>query len=262
MFDPSIGQTPLLIFAGGQGSRMREETEFRPKPMVLVGGQPMILRIMKWYSKFGVNNFVILLGYKGDYIVKYFTETFDNVYLETSNYIIHHIIITFPDVVWKITLIDTGLETSTAGRLLQATQYLNCEYFFCTYGDAISDVDVSKQLQFFKQSHLPYLVSVAQQRSRFGEVQFDPKSKIMFEFIEKPVLKNMVNIGHFILSTEINYYLRPEEMFEESVMPNLAKEGNCIVYEHEGFWKSIDTLRDLNEMNEILKSKTNSWDLE
>ena len=83
----------------------------------------------------------------------------------------------------------------------------------------------------------------------------------MFEFIEKPVLKNMVNIGHFILSTEIYYYLRPGEMFEESVMPNLAKEGNCVVYEHTGFWKSIDTLRDLNEMNEILKNRTNSWDL-
>ena len=261
MFDPSIGQTPLLIFAGGQGTRMREETEFRPKPMVLVGGQPMILRIMKWYSKFGVNNFVILLGYKGEYIVKYFSENFDNVQIKTSTESVHHMVITFPDSIWKITLIDTGLETPTAGRLLQAIKYLNCEYFFCTYGDAISDVNVSKQLDVFKKSRLPYLVTVAQQRSRFGEVQFDPQSKVMFEFIEKPVLKNMVNIGHFILSSKIQSYLHPEEMFEESAMPNLANEGNCVVYVHEGFWKSIDTLRDLNEMNEILRSKGNSWDL-
>ena len=261
MFDPSIGETPLLIFAGGQGTRMREETEFRPKPMVLVGGQPMILRIMKWYSKFGVNNFIILLGYKGDYIVKYFSENFNNVQQKTSGESINHLTLTFPDAVWNITLIDTGLETPTAGRLLKAAKYIKSEYFFCTYGDAISDVNVSKQLELYKKSRQPYLVSVAQQRSRFGEVQFESESKIMFEFTEKPLLKHMVNIGHFILSKEIQLYLTLDDMFEESVMPNLANEGNCVVYEHAGFWKSIDTLRDLNEMNEIIRSDTNTWDI-
>lgn len=261
MSKQNISNIPLVIFAGGQGTRMREETEFRPKPMVLLDGKPMILRIMNWYSKFGVDSFFILLGYKGDYVIKYFMENFRIIRHEKFDSVLNRIEIQFEGKTWIINLLETGLETPTGGRLLQATRYIESDHFLCTYGDAISNLDVTAQLDLYRKSNLPYLVSVAPQRSRFGEVEFEEESKIMIEFKEKPILKNLVNIGHFVLSREIEHLLSFDRMFEESVLPQLARDHNCVVYEHHGFWKSIDTLRDINEMNEIFESKSMSWEL-
>lgn len=250
-----------VIFAGGYGTRLQEETELKPKPMVTVDGFPILLWIIRSYASYGVKDFVILCGYKGEKIDNFFKnlseDWFDNDYSVNglSKY-------SFSDrgLSINVTLLSTGEGTLTAGRLLQAKSIIKSNPFFCTYGDALADIDFNTQLQLFSQCKAPNLISVSRQQSRFGEVIFSQKTRIMEKFLEKPLMPNLVNIGYFILSSEVFSMCEPDKMFEDAVLPLLAKNGICSVYQHEGYWQPIDSIRDLNVIRELISRGDRPWD--
>jgi len=251
ILESKIAKMTTVIFAGGLGTRMQEETEYKPKPMVLIGGDPILLWVIRNYADAGVKNFILLLGYKGEVIDTYFSlkskkEAFNQYLTEgEANYI-------FEDQgkLLNIKLLNTGQETLTAGRLLEARKHLENEQFFCTYGDAISDISIKQQFQFYLSTGSKHLLTVAQQRSRFGEVTFDYGTKLMTKFEEKPLMKNLVNIGYFIFSPEIFTFCESTKMLEESALSELSRENSCAVYIHNDYWQPVDTLRDLHLANQ------------
>lgn len=249
--DYNLEKMTTVIFAGGLGTRMQEETEYKPKPMVLIGGDPILLWVIRNYAKAGVKNFIILLGYKGEVIDNYFSLKSKkknlNEYLTEGE--TNHI---FEDQgkILNIKLLNTGQETLTAGRLLATRKYFKNERFFCTYGDAISNISIKQQFDFYLNTGSEHLLTVAQQRSRFGEVTFDNKTKLMTNFEEKPLMKNLVNIGYFIFSTEIFTFCESGKMLEESALSELSRQNSCAVYCHNDYWQPVDTLRDLHVANQ------------
>lgn len=251
-----------VIFAGGLGTRMQEETDTKPKPMVLVDGEPMLIWVIRNYARAGVSRFVILLGYKGGVVDDYFRSL--GLVEYSRDYEIHgksHYTIVDRGRTLEITLLNTGLDTPTGGRLLQARNYVGEMPFFCSYGDALSDINISNQWKFYVSKKMPFLVSVAQQRSRFGEVVYDNGSKIMKEFYEKPLMANMVNIGYFIFRDSIFDLCKSELMMEQVVLSRMSQDSTCVVFEHLGYWQPIDSLRDLNIVKEQSSQGLRQWDV-
>jgi glucose-1-phosphate cytidylyltransferase len=252
----------VVILAGGYGTRLAEETDVRPKPMVEIGGKPILWHIMKSYSQHGFNDFVILLGYKGYFIKEYF-----------ANYFLHQSNITFDlknnemkvlnnsSEPWKVTLIDTGIETMTGGRLLRARSFLNNEPFMFTYGDGVSDIDITKLLKFHKDHGRSATMSAVQTEGRFGSIDVAKNDRVS-HFIEKPKGDGAwINGGFFVCEQKVFDYINEgdDTIFEKKPLEDMANDGELFAYKHDGFWKCMDTLRDKMQLNELWESNNAAW---
>ncbi|MGE5340260.1 MAG: glucose-1-phosphate cytidylyltransferase [Candidatus Omnitrophota bacterium] len=253
-----------LILAGGYGSRLGNITESIPKPMVTIGGKPILWHIMKMYSHFGFNEFIILLGYQGVKIKEYFF----NYHMLTNDFTIdladNSLSYAGPNnsEKWKVTLLDTGPDTLKGGRIKRAEPYLDADVNMLTYGDGVSDVDIAKLLAFHKEHGKMLTLTGVRPPSRFGELVINDRNVNSFE--EKPqVSSGIINGGFMVFNKELLSYLKPDKEcdFEFGVLEFLAKQGQVMVYEHNGFWECVDTERDLNHLNKLWKQGQASWKL-
>lgn len=250
----------VLLLAGGFGTRLSEETDIRPKPMAEIGGKPILWHIMKGYSHYGFNEFIILLGYKGYYIKEYFANYFlhqsdVSIDLSTNEMEVHN----NTSEPWKVTLLDTGTDTMTGGRIKRAKDFIGNEPFLLTYGDGVSDIDLKKLLDFH-QEHGRYITMTAvQPEGRFGALETEGNR--VESFMEKPRGDgNWINGGFFVCQPEVlNYIDGDKTVFEQEPLQRLAKEGQLYNYRHHGFWKCMDTLRDKNSLNELWVGGQAKW---
>jgi len=255
----------VVLLAGGLGTRISEETDIRPKPMVEIGGKPILWHIMKGYSHYGFNEFIICCGYKGYIIKEYF-----------ANYFLHQADVTFDLALnqmtvhssntenWKVTLVDTGLATNTAGRIKKIKKYVEGERFMLTYGDAVSTVNIQKLIDFHIKNNKTATVTSIQLPNRFGNIEADADGKVQ-TFIEKPTYEeNWINGGFFVLEPEIFNYLEGDMenvQWERQPLTEIAQKGQLMAYKHTGFWKCMDALRDKLELENLWKSNTADWKL-
>ena len=252
----------VLLLAGGFGTRLSEETDIKPKPMVEIGGKPILWHIMKIYSQYGLNEFVILLGYKGYYIKEYF-----------ANYFLHQSDVTIDmqtgklEVLnnssepWKITLLDTGLETMTGGRVKRAQNFVEDEPFMLTYGDGVSDINIEELVKFHKSHGKAMTMTSAQPEGRFGALNIDNNNQV-HEFKEKPKGDgNWINAGFFVCESKVFDYIDNDTnaVFEQDPLMNLAKDGEIFTYKHDGFWKPMDSLKDKNDLNKLWNGNNAPW---
>jgi len=255
----------VVILAGGLGTRLSEETDLKPKPMVLIGGKPILWHIMKIYSYYGFNDFIICLGYKG-YMIK---EYFANYYLHQTdvtidlkdNVIEYHKSKAEP---WKITLADTGLNTMTGGRLKRVQKYIGNETFMFTYGDGVGNINIKELVEFHK-SHKKYatMTTIQPTGGRFGITNIDTNNNII-EFIEKPKEDNTwINGGFFVLEPQVFDYIQEGDAtyWERAPLEKLAKDNQLKAFKHKGFWKPMDTLREKNELEELWNTNKAPWKL-
>ena len=251
----------VLLLAGGFGTRLSEETDIRPKPMVEIGGKPILWHIMKIYSKYGFNDFVVLLGYKGYYIKEYFA----NYFLHQSDVTINMQtgqmeILNNSSEPWKVTLLDTGLETMTGGRIKRAQQIVGNESFMLTYGDGVSDIDLNELMNFHKSHGKAITMSSTQPEGRFGALNLEGQR--VESFLEKPKGDGgWINIGFFICEPKVFNYIAEDDttVFEQEPLKNLAKDGEMYTYKHNGFWKPMDSLKDKNDLNKLWDSGKAPW---
>jgi len=254
----------VLLLAGGFGTRLSEETDIRPKPMAEIGGKPIIWHIMKGYSHYGFNEFVILLGYKGYYIKEYFGNYFLHqsdvtIDLSTNGIEVHN----NTSEPWKVTLLETGQDTMTGGRIKRAKNFIGNEPFLLTYGDGVSDVDLSDLIQFHKKHGKLITMTAVQPEGRFGALETEGTR--VSSFLEKPKGDgSWINGGFFVCQPEVLDYIAGDQaVFEQEPLMQLAKDGELFNYRHKGFWKCMDTLRDkkvLNEMWDKGQAKWKTWD--
>ena len=252
----------VLILAGGFGTRLAEETSVVPKPMVEIGGKPIIWHIMKHYSHYGFNEFVILLGYKG-YVIK---EYFSNYFLHHSDVIIDleknsMEILQNASEPWRVTLVDTGLSTQTGGRILRAKDIVGDEPFMLTYGDGVSDVDINSLLAFHALHKQIVTMTSVQPEGRFGSIDAGDDGKIN-TFVEKPPGDGAwINAGFFVCQPEIFNYLHDGDntIFEHDALESLVAKGEIYSYRHRGFWKCMDTIRDKTQLEELWKTGERPW---
>ena len=249
-----------VILAGGLGTRISEETSIKPKPMVEIGNKPILWHIMKIYSSYGINDFVICCGYKG-YVIKeffanYFLHTSDVTFNMKNNEMEVHSKRAEP---WNVSLVDTGDSTMTGGRLKRVSDYLNDETFCFTYGDGLADINIKNLIDFHNKSNTKATLTAVQPPGRFGSLEFE-RGKV-FSFQEKPKGDNSwINGGFFVLDPEvINYIDGDNSIWEQTPLKKLAKEGELSAYHHEGFWQPMDTLRDKNTLEELWDSKDAPW---
>ena len=249
----------LIILAGGLGSRLSEETSTRPKPLVEIGGMPIIWHIMKIYASHGVKNFVICLGYKG-YLIK---EFFANLRLHSSNISLsadgsvkYH---GEPASDWTITLVDTGAATQTGGRLLRVRDFLDGPEFFMTYGDGLGDVDITKLRDFHQQNGCLATVTATRPTARFGALELD--GHLVNAFVEKPVAEGgWINGGFFVLNKGVLDYISDDgTLWEQEPMKELAANGQLAAFQHDGFWQPMDTLREKQILEELWSSGNAPW---
>ncbi len=252
----------VLLLAGGFGTRFSEETDLKPKPMVEINGKPILWHIMKIYSYYGFNDFVILLGYKGYVIKEYFANYYlhqSDVTLDLKNDRIE--IINSSTEPWRVTLLDTGINTMTGGRILRAKKIIKNEVFMLTYGDGVGDINIKKLLDFHK-NHKKYLtLTSAQPDARFGALEIDENNKVI-NFKEKPKGDgSWINAGFFVCNPEVLSYIKngDESIFEQEPLVSLSKEGQIYTYKHDSFWMPMDTLRDKNILNNLVKDNSAPW---
>ena len=251
----------VVILAGGLGTRLSEETIIKPKPMVEIGGMPILWHIMKIYSSYGYNDFVICLGYKG-YLIK---EFFNNYFLHKSDITVdlknNKVIFNESDAEpWTITLVDTGVNSMTGGRIKRIQKHLGNEPFFLTYGDGLSDVNISELLETHKKADKFLTVTSVQPHGRFGALNLSSSNEVL-SFLEKPKGDgSWINGGFFVCQPEIfNYISGDDTIFEKDPMEALAHEGMMQAYLHNGFWKPMDTLRDKVELEQYWDSGKALW---
>jgi glucose-1-phosphate cytidylyltransferase len=251
----------VVLLAGGLGTRLSEETDVRPKPMVEIGGKPILWHIMKLYSSFGFNEFIICLGYKGyvikEYFANYFLHMADVTFDMTTNTMVVHKKQAEP---WKVTLVDTGADTMTGGRIKRVQEYVGHETFMVTYGDGLSDQNLKNLVEFHQNSKRIGTMTTVQPSGRFGSVDIDQKNGIS-AFIEKPKGDGAwINAGFFVFEPQIFDYISGDDsVLEKSPLEKLAKDGQLSAFKHEGFWKPMDTLREKNEFEELWKSGGAPW---
>lgn len=253
----------VVIFAGGRGTRISEESQLRPKPMIAIGGKPILWHIMKSYAAYGYNEFIICLGYKGwmikEYFINYYLHNADLTVDLKDNTVSVHSANAEP---FKITLVETGLDTMTAGRLRRVLPYTNGEPFMLTYGDGVSDVDINKLAEFHKSSGRICTMTAIQATSRFGVIKMDEAGSIS-SFEEKPADSGTwINGGFFVINPEIRDYLHEDAddiMWERQPMDDLARDGQIAAYKHNAFWKAMDTLRDKEELEALWESGSAPW---
>ncbi|MDR6578438.1 glucose-1-phosphate cytidylyltransferase [Pseudomonas extremaustralis] len=250
-----------VILAGGLGTRLSEETSTRPKPMVEIGGKPILWHIMKMYSAHGINDFIICCGYKGYVIKEYF-----------ANYFLHMSDVTFNmrdntmqvhdkrAEAWSVTLVDTGDDSMTGGRLRRVADYVKDEESFCfTYGDGVGDIDISASIAFHKQHGKAATLTATYPPGRFGAL--DIRQGQVLNFKEKPKGDGaMINGGFFVLNPEVlNYITDDSSVWEQEPLMNLAAENRLMAFEHQGFWQPMDTLRDKHHLEELWTSGKAPW---
>jgi glucose-1-phosphate cytidylyltransferase len=250
-----------IILAGGSGTRITEESSLKPKPMIQIGGQPILWHILKMYSFHGINDFVICCGYKGYIIKEYF-----------ANYFLHMSDVTF-DIAnntmevheqhadpWRVTLVDTGEDTMTGGRLKRVSDYVKDEDSFCvTYGDGVSDVDIKTSLSFHQQHGKLATMTVTIPSGRFGAVELESDKVVGFE--EKPAgYGGIINSGFFVLSPKaLSYIDGDHSVWEKEPLQRLCKEGELMAWSHKGFWQPMDTLREKQQLEELWQTGQAPW---
>ena len=252
----------VIILAGGLGSRLSEETALKPKPMVEIGGKPILWHIMKIYSWYGFNEFIILCGYKGymikEYFANYFLHMADITIDMTSNTTTHHNNYAEP---WKVTLIDTGLDTMTGSRLKRVKEYVGSEPFMLTYGDGVSDVNIKELISHHKKHGKAITMTSVQPEGRYGSLVVDDSQKVI-SFQEKPKGEGgWINAGYFVCNPAVFDYIPEGDkiILEREPLENLAKAGELYTYKHEGFWKPMDTQRDKTQLEELIQNNKAPW---
>ncbi|MDP8266430.1 MAG: glucose-1-phosphate cytidylyltransferase [Candidatus Aceula meridiana] len=252
----------VVILAGGMGTRICEETEKIPKPMVTIGGKPILWHIMKMYSFYGYNDFIICLGYKGSIIKEYFANYFlyqSNITIDLSNNQIKvHNNTSEP---WKVTLIDTGLEAMTGGRIRRIKEYTQGEAFMLTYGDGVSDIDISKVLNFHKSHKKAVTTTAVQLDSRFGKLDLSSDQRVL-QFLEKPKKESgWINAGFMICEPKVFDYIPQNDdvVFELGPLKKMAEDGELYAYKHDGFWQCMDTLRDKIQLDKLWDENKSFW---
>lgn len=248
-----------VILAGGRGSRISEETAVKPKPMIEIGGKPILWHIMKFYSAYGVNDFIICCGYLGyiikEYFANYFVHTSDVTFDLINNRVEVHQKRAEP---WRVTLVDTGIETMTGGRLKRVREYLGDDDFCFTYGDGLSDVDMTALIKSHRQSGKLATVTAVQPPGRFGALILDGER--IEGFREKPEDGGWINGGFFVLNPKVVDYIEAEEtIWEREPMENLVRDNQMNAFLHHGFFQPMDTLRDKLYLEELIEKGTAPW---
>jgi glucose-1-phosphate cytidylyltransferase len=250
----------VVILAGGMGTRISEETDLKPKPMIEIGGKPIIWHIMKMYSNYGFNDFVICLGYKGYMIKEYF-----------ANYFLHQADVTIDmknnkmevhqkkAEPWKVTLVDTGIDTLTGGRIKRIEKYVDNETFMLTYGDGVCDINAKKLLDFHRSKGKYATVTAVQPLGRFGAMDI-ARDKVI-SFVEKPQGDGVwINGGFFVLEPEVFKYIKNDQtIWERDPLEKLSEKEQLSAFKHKGFWKCMDTLRDKIELENLWHNRKAPW---
>lgn len=253
----------VIILCGGIGTRLKEETEFKPKPMVYIGNKPIIWHIMKTYAYHGFNEFILALGYKADYIKDFFLnqKAFTSDFtLTTKDHKTKFFLEEREDVDnFKITFVDTGLDTLPGERIQRCQKYIpkRDKYFMVTYGDGVIDLNIRELVKFHKKQKTIGTLTGVHPRSKFGLVQLDKNNKV-YEFTEKPILTDWVNGGFMVFDKRFFSYLRTGET-EHPALKRLAKEKQLSLYKHDGFWHVMDTFKEVEELNKLWNSKNPPW---
>lgn len=250
----------VVLLAGGLGTRLSEETDTKPKPMVEIGGKPILWHIMKIYSHYGFNEFIVCLGYKGYVIKEYFANYFRHqsditIDLRNNTTEIHN----SSAEPWKISLIDTGINTMTGGRIKRIKDYIDEDNFLLTYGDGVSDVDISALVEFHHENNKLLTVTAVQPSGRFGALELEGNQ--VKQFIEKPRGDGAwINAGFFVCNKKIIDYIDDDNtIFEREPMEKLAIHNQLVAYKHNGFWKPMDSLRDKYELENLWQSNKALW---
>lgn len=252
----------VVILAGGFGTRLSEETDLKPKPMVNIGDKPILWHIMKIYAHYGFNEFIICLGYKG-YVIK---EFFHNYFLHSSDVTIdlannNHIYHNQKSENWKVTLVDTGQETMTGGRIRRIQSYVNDETFFLTYGDGVADINLQELLKFHNETGKKLTLTAVQPDAKYGVLDIS-KESLVEEFKEKPKSEGgWVNGGFMVCEPEVFSYLKNGDrtVFEWDPLSTLAQEKQLAAYKHFGFWRCMDTLRDKQNLTAMWENQKAAW---
>ncbi|ADV47273.1 glucose-1-phosphate cytidylyltransferase [Nitratifractor salsuginis] len=252
----------VVILAGGYGTRISEETEVKPKPMVQIGGKPILWHIMKIYSHYGFNDFVILLGYKGYYIKEYFANYFlhqSDITIDLQNN--HMQVHDNHSEPWRVTLVDTGLDAMTGSRIKRAQRHIGNETFLLTYGDGVSNVDISKTVEFHRKHGKTLTMTAIQPEARFGNLEIKTDDSVQ-AFVEKPRSEGgWINGGFFVCEPGLFDYLDENDgcVFEQAPLQRMAQKGEITAYKHMGFWQCMDTLRDNQKLNQMWKEGKAPW---
>jgi len=228
----------VVILCGGKGTRMGHHTRFLPKPLIKIGQRPILWHIMKIYSFYGFNRFVLCLGYKKQNIEEYFSHTRG----------------------WHITFVDTGLSTNTGGRIKRIEKYIETDNFLATYGDGVADVNINRLIQFHNKNKKIATLTAVKPRSQFGIMDIEPDNRVK-DFHEKPVLTHWVNGGFFVFNRRIFKYLGKDDILERKPFYQLSKDKELVAYKHHGFWECMDTYKDNLELNQAWKSAAAPWAL-
>ncbi|MDP4276306.1 MAG: glucose-1-phosphate cytidylyltransferase [Bacteroidota bacterium] len=252
----------VLILAGGLGSRLSEETSLKPKPMVEIGGKPILWHIMKMYSYYGYKEFIILCGYKGYLIKEYFANYYRHMADMTidlcNNITEYHANHAEP---WRVTLVDTGINTMTGSRIKKVRDYVGNEPFMLTYGDGVSDIDISKLAAFHKSHGHAITITSVQPEGRYGALIVDSDQRVL-SFQEKPKGdRAWVNGGFFVCQPEVFDYIPDGDnvVFEQEPLEHLTRDGQLYTFKHEGFWKPMDTQRDKFQLDELIARNNAPW---
>ncbi len=262
----TVDDMSVVILCGGQGTRIREASESLPKPLIDIGGKPILWHIMKIYSHYGIRRFVLALGYKGWGIKRFFLDYREHVsdlsvHLSDRHEILFHTNLADED--WEITFVETGLHTATGARLRRVRPYLTGNTFMVTYGDGIGSVDLAALLEFHRSRGRIGTITGVHPTSRFGELRVDPGTKLVTEFNEKPtVATDLVSGGFFVFQREfLDLYLDddPDLFLEHRPLQQLARDGELAVFPHEGFWMGMDTYRDYLQLNALWDSGNPPW---
>jgi glucose-1-phosphate cytidylyltransferase len=250
---------PVILLAGGLGTRLRESTEFKPKPMVEIGGKPILWHIMKTYSTYNIKDFIVCAGYKSevikDYFLNYKSRNFDYSVNTLSNEVKYF---GASDDNWNVTVSDTGELTNTGGRIFKVREYVKSDIFMCTYGDGIADIDISKLIHFHKSHGKIATVTVVKQPSRFGVVEISENNSVKL-FKEKPLLDGWISAGFFVFNKEFLSLLNSESVLEKEPLMNLVEKNELMAFEHYGFWQSMDTYREQLLLNDLIQNMEAPW---
>ncbi len=251
-----------LILAGGFGTRISEESYLKPKPMIDIGEKPILWHIMKTYSYYGYNDFIICLGYKGSYIKEYFAHYFLHESDVTFDFKSHpnEIIHSHTAEKWSVTLVNTGIDTQTGGRIKRIKEYVKNETFMVTYGDGVSNININELVKYHETHGKIATVSSVQPTGRFGSLNLDKNNQVI-GFQEKPQGDGgWINAGYFVMGKEIfNYINEDNTLLEKEPLENLAKDSELMAYKHTGFWHPMDTLRDKNLLENLWQSGNAPW---
>ena len=251
-----------VLLAGGFGTRISEESRFKPKPMIEIGGMPILWHIMKTYSNYGINEFIICAGYKQHVIKEWFADyflhtsdiTFD--FTQDDKIIVHN----KRAEQWKVTVVDTGLKTMTGGRLKRIKPYLDNEPFFMTYGDGVADVDIDKLLSFHKEHNKLATMTAIKPNSRFGVLDLTDNNEVTAFREKSDIDSGWINAGFMVLEPKVIDFVKDDTiMFENEPMEKLASDGQLMCYKHNGFWQCMDTLRDKEKLEELWNKNKAPW---